>query len=366
MDSEPAPGRAQQPDMIRSILVITVIGMLIAFSIWILKPFLPALIWATMIAVATWPMMRAAEARLWRKRWLAVVVMTFAMSMVFLIPLALALGTIVSHVGDITEWAKSFDPQSLNTPPGWVAKIPLVGEKIAATWIEWAAEGDLGGKIAPYTGALVGWFVGQIGTFGGVLVQILLTIVVTALLYAKGEIAAGGVVKCARKIGGDRGEAVVVLASKAIRGVAMGVVITAIVQAVLGGIGLAIAGVPYAAVFTAAMFMLAVAQIGVGPVLVCAVIWLFWRGDTGWGIALGVWTVLVTVSDNVLRPVLIKKGVDLPMILILVGVIGGLIAFGLVGLFVGPMVLAVTYTLVSAWVNAPPADECEAGVLRDA
>jgi predicted PurR-regulated permease PerM len=332
--------------------------------LWILKPFLPALIWATMIAVATWPMMRAVQARLWRKRWLAVLVMTIAMSMVFLIPLSLALGTLISHVGDITEWARSFDPHSLNVPPDWVAKIPLVGKKISEAWLQYAAEGDLGGKIAPYTGAFVGWFVGQIGTFGAVLIQILLTVGVTALLYAKGEIAASGVLRCARKIGGERAEGLVVLASKAIRGVAMGVVITAIVQAVLGGIGLAIAGVPYAAVLTAGMFMLAIAQIGVGPVLVCAVIWLFWKGDTGWGSALLVWTILVTASDNVLRPILIKKGVDLPMLLILVGVIGGLIAFGLVGIFIGPMVLAVTYTIISAWVADEPGSSPAATTAR--
>jgi predicted PurR-regulated permease PerM len=162
------------------------------------------------------------------------------------------------------------------------------------------------------------------------------------------------VLLCARRIGGDRGESVVILASKAIRGVAIGVVVTALTQAVLGGIGLAVAGVPYAAVFTAAMFMLAVAQIGVGPVMICAVIWLFWKGETGWGTALLVWSVLVMVLDNVLRPMLIKRGVDLPMLLILVGVIGGLIGFGLVGIFVGPIVLAVTYTLVAAWSAEAP------------
>ncbi len=349
--------RGQQPELIRSILVVTILGLLLAFSLWILRPFLPALIWATMIAVATWPLMLAVQKRLWRKRWLAVLVMTVTMSLVFLIPLALALGTIVSHVGDVTAWAKAFDPNSLNTPPDWVAKIPLAGKKIAETWSELAAQGDLGGKIAPYTREVLGWFVSQIGTFGGVLVQILLTIAVTALLYAKGEVAAQGVLRFARKLGGDRAEAIVVLASKAIRGVAMGVVITAVIQAILGGLGLAVAGVPYAAVLTAMMFMLAVAQIGVGPVLIAAVAWLFWKGETGFAIGLLVWALLVMVSDNFIRPALIKRGVDLPILLILVGVIGGLIAFGLVGIFIGPMVLAVTYTLVNAWTKEADAPE---------
>jgi len=136
--------------------------------------------------------------------------------------------------------------------------------------------------------------------------------------------------------------------------VALGVVVTALVQSLLGGIGLAIAGVPFAAVLTAVMFMLAVAQIGAVPVLVCALVWLWFQGSTGWFFALLVWTLIVGSLDNVLRPILIKKGADLPLLLIFAGVIGGLISFGLLGLFVGPVLLAVAYTLLDAWVSEAP------------
>ena len=155
----------------------------------------------------------------------------------------------------------------------------------------------------------------------------------------------------ARRLAGERGEDAVVLAGDAIRGVALGVGVTALVQAVLGGIGLAIAGVPFAGLLTALMFMLCIAQVGPLPVLVPAVIWVFWSGDTGWGIFLAVWTVVVGTLDNVLRPVLIRMGADLPLLLIFAGVIGGLLAFGLVGIFVGPVVLAVAYTLLEAWLD---------------
>jgi predicted PurR-regulated permease PerM len=355
MSNDPATTRGREPDLFRSVLVITILGLLIAFSLWILKPFLPALIWATMIAVATWPMMRAVQARLWRRRWLAALAMTLAMLLVFVIPFSLAIGTLVSHVGDITAWAKSLDVHALDSPPNWVVKIPMIGGRVDTAWRELAAAGDLSGRIAPYTGELVSWFAAQVGSFGAVVLQFLLTVAATALLYLKGETVAGVVLRCARKIGGSRGESVVVLAAQAIRGVAMGVVITAVAQSVMGGIGLAIVGVPYAAVLTAVMFMLAVAQIGAAPVLVCAVIWLFWKGENAWGVGLLVWTVIVGGMDNVLRPILIKRGADLPVLLILVGVIGGLIAFGLVGIFIGPIVLAVSYTLVAAWVDEPEA-----------
>jgi predicted PurR-regulated permease PerM len=147
------------------------------------------------------------------------------------------------------------------------------------------------------------------------------------------------------------------LAGAAIRGVALGVVVTALVQAVLGGIGLFVTGIPFAAVLMALMFLLCIAQIGPLLVLVPAVAWLFWSGATTLGVVLLVWTVVVGTLDNVLRPWLIKKGADLPLLLIFAGVIGGLLAFGLVGIFVGPVVLAVTYTLLEAWVGEGGAQE---------
>ncbi len=142
------------------------------------------------------------------------------------------------------------------------------------------------------------------------------------------------------------------LAGQAIRGVALGVGVTALVQAGLGGIGLAIAGVPFAGLLTAVMLLLCIAQLGPMLVLIPAVVWLYWSGDTGWGTFLLVWSLVVGTMDNFLRPVLIKRGADLPLLLIFAGVIGGLLAFGLVGIFVGPVVLAVAYTLLGAWMDS--------------
>jgi predicted PurR-regulated permease PerM len=154
-----------------------------------------------------------------------------------------------------------------------------------------------------------------------------------------------------RRLAGERGDHVVLLAGQAIRGVALGVVVTAVVQSVLGGIGLAITGVPLAAMLTAVMFMLALAQIGPLPVFLGALVWLWWQSTTGWFVVLLVWTIVVGSLDNILRPILIRKGADLPLLLIFSGVIGGLFAFGLLGLFVGPVLLAVAYTLLHSWVS---------------
>ena len=171
-----------------------------------------------------------------------------------------------------------------------------------------------------------------------------------------GETAARGVLRFGRRLAGARGDHVVRLAGQAIRGVALGVVVTAVVQSVLGGIGLAIAGVPFAAVLTAVMFMLALAQIGPAPVLLGALVWLWWQDSTGWFIAMLIWSIAVGSLDNVLRPILIKRGADLPLLLIFAGVIGGLFGFGLLGLFVGPVLLAVAYTLLDAWVAEEASD----------
>jgi predicted PurR-regulated permease PerM len=152
-------------------------------------------------------------------------------------------------------------------------------------------------------------------------------------------------------MGGARGESAIGLAGEAIRAVALGVGITAAVQSVLGGIGLAVAGVPLTFLLTAVMFMLCIAQLGPSLVLVPAVVWLYWSDQSGWGTFLLVWTVIVTSLDNVLRPMLIRMGADLPLLLILAGVIGGLLSAGLVGIFVGPVVLAVAYTLFDAWID---------------
>ena len=127
--------------------------------------------------------------------------------------------------------------------------------------------------------------------------------------------------------------------------------VTAVVQSVLAGVGLAVAGVPYAGLLTVVIFVACLAQIGPVIVLVPALVWLYWSGETGWGTFLVVVTLVVGTLDNVLRPMLIRLGADLPLLLIFAGVIGGLLAFGLVGIFVGPVVLAVAYTLMQSWVG---------------
>jgi predicted PurR-regulated permease PerM len=133
--------------------------------------------------------------------------------------------------------------------------------------------------------------------------------------------------------------------------VALGVGVTAIVQTALAGIGLAVVGVPFAALLSALILMFCIAQIGPMLVLLPAVGWMYWQGDHGWATFLLVWSLVVGTLDNFLRPMLIKRGADLPLLLIFSGVIGGMLSFGLIGIFLGPVALAVTYTLLLAWID---------------
>jgi predicted PurR-regulated permease PerM len=349
-------------DLTRTTLQILCILLLIALSLWVLRPFLAAAVWATMIVVATWPLLKSLEQRLGGRRGLAVTGMTLAMLLLLVIPLWLAIDTIANHAGTITSLAKEFAATGLPQPPDWVGNLPLVGGKLSALWGQLADAGSQGliAKVEPYVAESGKWVLAQAGGLGFTLLQFLLVVIFSAILYAGGEAGASSVLRFGRRLAGERGEASIILAGQAIRGVALGVGVTAIVQTVLGGIGLAIAGVPFAALLSAVMLMLCIAQLGPGLILFPAVGWMFWMGDTGWGIFLLVWSLIVVMLDNVLRPILIKKGADLPLLLIFAGVIGGMLGFGLIGLFIGPVVLAVTYTLLESWISdgldSPAAD----------
>jgi predicted PurR-regulated permease PerM len=345
-------------DLARTTLQLLFIGALIAGTFWVLRPFLPALLWGVMIVVATWPLLLGVQALLQGRRGLAVAVMTVALLLVLVVPLFFAVLTIVENADRITGWAGLATSFSVPPPPEWVGGVPVVGARVTARWQQIAALSpeELSAHLTPYVGTVVRWFVARVGGLGMIMLHFLLTVGIAAILYANGQAAAEGVRRFARRLAGPQGENLAALAAQAVRAVALGVVVTAIVQSTLAGIGLAVAGVPFATVLTAVMFLSGVAQIGPAPVMLPAVIWVYWQQGSGWGTAMLGWAIAVGLLDNFLRPVLIRKGADLPFLLIFAGVIGGLIAFGIIGLFIGPVVLAVTYTLLFAWMEESDRD----------
>jgi predicted PurR-regulated permease PerM len=341
-------------DLTRIVLMVLFIVGLIFSSFRILAPFLLATVWATTIVVATWPLLLKIEAWLGNRRGAAVAVMLVVMLLAFVLPAGLAVDSIVSHRETISGWLTGLPEMTLPNAPAWVEKIPVVGATITTAWNEIATAGTkaIFVRLSPHTKGAFAWLMSRVGGLGTLFVQFLLTVGIAGILYAKGEVAATGVVRFGRRLGGDRGESVVRLSGQAVRAVALGVIVTAVVQSVLSGIGLAVAGVPFATMLTGLVFVLCIAQIGPFLVVLPASIWLYTQGSHGWGIALFVWSIPVGLLDNVIRPILIKRGADLPLLLIFAGVIGGLLSFGIIGLFVGPVVLAVTYTLLKQWVSS--------------
>ncbi len=355
---EVAPQRAgavaaPERELTRPLLGLLSLGALIVASFWTLRPFLAPGIWAAMIVVATWPAMLWLQARLWQRRAWAVVAMTVLLLLVFIVPLALAIGTIVTNAEEIGAGLKAIAAFRMPAAPDWLAGLPVIGAPLAQAWQQAVAAGMDGllARSMPYAGSVTRWIVAEAGNLGFLFLQFLLTLILAALMYAHGETAAATIQRFGHRLAGERGENAVLLAAQAIRSVALGVVLTAVAQSGLGALGLAVAGVPYTGLLAAVMLLLCIAQIGPSPVLVPAVIWLYWSGESAWGTALLAWSVAVVTMDNVLRPMLIRRGADLPLLLIFAGVIGGLLGFGLVGIFVGPVVLAVAYTLLKAWLE---------------
>ncbi|GLS21448.1 membrane protein [Labrys miyagiensis] len=341
-------------DIGRITLNVLFIGGLLLASFFVLRPFLPAILWATTLVLATWPLMRWVERHVGNRRGIAVLIMTALILMLLIVPLWLAVSKVVTNLDVIADLLRKILLMRIPAPPPWLADVPIVGARIADTWEGLTSTGvqDLAATwLAPYAGTATQWLASVAGSLGGLLVQLLLSTVLAAVLYAGGENAGAYMLRFGRRMARERGERAVALAGQAIRAVALGVVVTALVQSLIGGIGLVAVGVDFAALLTALMFILCLVQVGPGFVLLPAVIWLFYSGEVIRGAALLAFTLVAGTIDQIIRPVLIRRGANLPLLLIMAGVIGGLITFGLLGIFIGPTVLAVAYTLLTAWIS---------------
>lgn len=355
----PAHATASQRDLARIVLSVLGIGLLIGGTLWVLSPFLGALLWATTIVVSTWPIMIAIQARLGGRRGAAVAVMTVGLLLVLFVPLGLALATLLEQSDRIVELARALPTLRVPQPPPWVDALPIGGPGAAERWRAIAAMSpdDLAQRLAPYLRTALAWFAATAGSFGSMVLHFLLTVLVSAILYARGEGAHEQVRRFFRRLAPERGEAIVALSGQSIRAVALGIVVTAAAQTALAGIGLVAVGAPFAGFVTAIVLVLCLAQLGPLPVMAPWVIWLYATGSPGRGTVLLVFSVVTVAIDNVLRPVLIRRGADLSLLLILPGVIGGLLTLGIIGLFVGPVILAVGSSLLRSWIASGLGEE---------
>jgi predicted PurR-regulated permease PerM len=345
-------------DVTHVTLSVFFLTFLVVATFWVLSPFLTSLLWATIVCVAIWPILLRLEAFLGGRRYVAVAIMTAMILLVVFVPVTLALLTIVHSAQDITNEIHASQAIAIPPPPSWLRGFPFGGERMAAEWSRFAAldPQQRAATLAPYAYSALQWFAVRAGGVGTMLLQFLLTAIVSAIVLARGETVRDGILRFAARLGGRQGYDAAVLAGKTIRGVVLGVVVTAVVQATIGGTALFSTGVPAAALLTAVMLFLCLAQLGPLLVLIPAVIWLFWSDKNVAGTILLIIAVFDGALDNVIRPVLIRRGANLPLVLIFAGVIGGLLAFGIIGLFIGPVVLSVAYTLLTTWMSAPAED----------
>jgi predicted PurR-regulated permease PerM len=318
----------------------------------VLRPFLPAILWATIIVVATWPIMLRLQKLFGGRRSLAIAAMSCGLLLAVIGPVVLLLGTLVARLPELRDLGNRLLAGPWPGPPAWLARLPY-GTQLAVQWQQFIAQGPehWGAYIRPYVGSSALWLSQHVGTIGSITLEFLLTLVLVAVFYLHGESLARQARRLARRVGGTRAEEGTVLAGQTMRAIAAGVVLTALLESILGGCGLWIAGIPAAGVLTSLMFILGVMQIGPLPVLVPAAVWLMWHQQVGAGVALAVWAALLSIGDNLLRPWLIRRGAKLPFMLVLGGVLGGLLAFGIAGIFIGPILLAVLQRLMERWVE---------------
>jgi predicted PurR-regulated permease PerM len=239
------------------------------------------------------------------------------------------------------------------SPPAWLAGLPLVGPAIDAFWREATANvGGLLEQAQPYVAGATGWLLARGADLGLALVEFLVAVVIAGILYVTGESATAILRRFVGRVGNEEQVALLDLAGRTIRGVAIGVIGTAFVQGAIATLGLLVAGAPAPVLLGFAVFMTAVVQLPTAVALLPVAGWLFWSGQTWQAVFLGVWALaVVNTIDNFVRPYLISQGANLPFLLIIVGVVGGLLTWGFIGIFLGATLLAVSYTLFRNWLD---------------
>lgn len=328
--------------------------ILIAF-IWIIKPFILSFTWAGIIVITTWPILIKLQYLFWGKRSIAILIIITVIILIFIMPILLLTNSLIDNV--VTFMHLIFNKNNASNF-FWLNKIPIIGNRLYFHYHKLIKNSGfiLINKIQPYLGKTTGFFFTQASYLGYFMIHLILMLLFSILLYYKGENIIHGVYCFAFRVSGYRGKKTILLIGKVIRAVVSGIVITAIVQGILSGIGLIISGIPYTTVMVVLVIFLCLLQIGPLPILIPNIVWLYWNEDVVFGTILLIWSVLIIIIDNILKPILIRIGADLPFVVILSGTIGGFLAFGMIGLFIGPVIISISYRLLFSWSYAviPP------------
>ena len=344
----------------RCILVLLIVGLFFGV-LAVVKPFTTAILFGAALATAAWPMRQALVSRGLGPGPAAALLLALSLVLIVL-PMLVVAPHLADQMVRGTERVQSYFAATPEEP-AWIKGLPLFGRRLGAAWdriVE--AQGNLRALLEPYTANVEQLMIGAARALADSLIQVLLSLVVATMFWTNGVGLVTMLHEALRRLGGPIAEQALDVAAGAIRGIAYGVVGTAAIQAVLLALGLAVAGVPGALMLGFVGLLLAISQIG-GPLLVLiwggAAWWLFAQDHQGWGAFMIVWGVLVSAVDNFIKPWLIGFGMKMPISLTILGVFGGFIAFGFLGLFIGPTLIAIMFTLLQAWraaVSTPAAD----------
>lgn len=334
------------------------IAFLIIGCLYVLRPFLAAILFAAAVVISSWPMFLFLLERMHGRRTVAALTLTLTLLLLVILPIALVAYNLADDVGLFYEKLKVAVVTGHVEPPSWLRQLPLIGDwgykyvanavssreqmaEVAQRLLEPARHYLLGGGIVLGVGVA----------------QMSLAAFVSFFLYRDGEALMRAIRVMMNRIIGESAPRVAVTVSHTVRGVMYGLLGTALAQALVAALGFAIAGVPGVLLLGFATFVFSLVPVGPPMIWGGAAIWLFNQGETGWGIFMLVWgLVLISGVDNVVKPMLISRGSHLPFLLVLLGVLGGVLAFGFVGLFIGPVLLAVGYSLMREWTGIEPAE----------
>ncbi|CAG2135855.1 AI-2E family transporter [Cupriavidus numazuensis] len=337
--------------LIEKIAAVFALVVLIGGSLLVLAPFTTALLWGAILAFSSWYPYTVLARWLGNRRSLAALICVVLAAVIVLGPFVYAGASFSAHIDQLSALVDRYIDQGIPQLPDWLSSLPYVGSYLQTSWERLIhADSEMVANvrklIAPVGHALLGAGL----SVGAGLGQLALSIILAFFFYTGGEYAIDWLRAGMRRIAGERADHLLALAGSTVKGVVYGVLGTAFIQAVLQGIGLWIAGVPGAAILGFVTFFLSVIPVGPPLVWLPAALWLYHGGETGWAIFLVVWGVgVVGMADNVVKPLLISKGTGMPLIWIMMGVLGGALAFGFLGVFIGPTLLAVAYALLRDW-----------------
>jgi predicted PurR-regulated permease PerM len=341
---------------IEQIATLTAIILLVVGCYVVIRPFLSALLWAAILSFSTWPLYGWCKARLGGRRTLAAILMTLLVAAVVVAPFVLVGVNLADNVTRLISGVRDALKEGVPAPPTWVGEIPLAGGWIEQAWQNRVADPDgVAAELNQYFDSSKGLLANLGLDIGRVAVQLSLSVFATFFFYRDGEVIARWVGDVMQRLTQDRTQQLIGVVGGTVKGVVYGLLGTALAQGIVAGIGFWIAGVPAALLLGLLTFFFSLVPMGPPLVWLSTSAWLFSNGNNGWGVFILIWGLLLISSvDNIIRPYLISRESKLPFLLVFFGVLGGIVAFGFIGIFLGPTLLAVSFSLLKAWTTVKP------------